>query len=494
MISILDAACDRHLFAPWFKNREHWAAWFAFLAALFAIEMTEEQASVYRACTGREALPTTAATEAWLAVGRRGGKSFVLAMLAVFIACFRDCRQFLAPGERGTIMVIARDRQQARIILRYIRALLRVPLLAQMIERETAEAFDLDNQITIEVHVASFRSTRGYSIVAALCDEIAFWPTDDAAEPDFEIINALRPGMAQFPNSLLLCASSPYARRGALWDAHRRHFGRDADPVLVWQAPTRVMNPTIPQALIDQAYERDPASASAEFGAEFRSDVESFINLEAVQACISRGTFERQPRTGLRYLAFTDPSGGSSDSFTLAIAHRENDSLILDCIREIKPPFSPEAAIAEFASTCRSYRISRIVGDRYAGEFPREQFRKHGISYDVSNKSKSDLYLDLLPLLNSRRAELLDNPRLAAQLIALERRTARSGRESIDHPPGAHDDLANAVAGVLASNLAVRSGLRMFTYPVVGSRPGCEIDPKTMRPIERERIRWLKVN
>ncbi|WPM83727.1 hypothetical protein ML401_38810 [Bradyrhizobium sp. 62B] len=159
MISILDAACDPHLFAPWFKNRKSWAAWFAFLATLFALDMTEEQASIYRACTGRGALPTTAAIEAWLAVGRRGGKSFVLAMLAVFIACFRDYRQFLAPGERGTIMVIARDRMQARIIVRYIRALLHVPLLAQMIERETAEAFDLDKQITIEVHVASFRST-----------------------------------------------------------------------------------------------------------------------------------------------------------------------------------------------------------------------------------------------------------------------------------------------------------------------------------------------
>ncbi|WPM83728.1 hypothetical protein ML401_38815 [Bradyrhizobium sp. 62B] len=254
------------------------------------------------------------------------------------------------------------------------------------------------------------------------------------------------------------------------------------------------MNPTIPQCLIDQAYERDPASASAEFGAEFRSDVESFINLEAVQACISRGTLERHPRSGLRYLAFTDPSGGSSDSFTLAVAHREDDSLILDCLREIRPPFSPEAAIAEFASTCRSYRISRIIGDRYAGEFPREQFRKQGIGYDVSNKSKSDLYLDLLPLLNSCRVELLDNPKLTTQLIALERRTARSGKESIDHPPGAHDDLANAVAGVLASNLVLRPRLRIFTYPVVGSTPGCELDPKTMRPIERERIRWRKVN
>ena len=131
-------------------------------------------------------------------------------------------------------MVIATDRKQARVIFRYICALLtRVPLLARMIERKTVEAFDLSNSVSIEVQTASYRSTRGYTIVAALCDEIAFWPTDNAAEPDYEIINALRPGMATIPGALLLCASSPYARRGALWDAHRRHHGKDGDPILV---------------------------------------------------------------------------------------------------------------------------------------------------------------------------------------------------------------------------------------------------------------------
>jgi hypothetical protein len=51
--------------------------------------------------------------------------------------------------------------------------------------------------------------------------------------------------------------------------------------------------------------------------------------------------------------------------------------------------------------------------------------------------------------LNSGRVELLDLPRLADQLTGLERRTARSGKDSIDHAPGTHDDIANAVAGSL---------------------------------------------
>jgi phage terminase large subunit-like protein len=96
------------------------------------------------ASTGRAKPPAEPPTEAWLVIGRRGGKSFILALIAVYLACFKSYRQHLAPGERATIMVIACDRLQARIVIRYVRALLtRVPMLARMIEREWAEGFDL---------------------------------------------------------------------------------------------------------------------------------------------------------------------------------------------------------------------------------------------------------------------------------------------------------------------------------------------------------------
>jgi hypothetical protein len=380
---------------------------------------------------------------------RRAGKSFILALCAVFLACFYEYRKFLAPGERGTVLIIATNSKQARVIFRYVRALLtNIPMLAKMIERETADAFDLSNSVTIEVHPASAKSTRGYAVVAALLDEVAFFPTDDSANPDYDILDAIRPGMATIPNAMLLCASSPYARRGALWDAFRRHYAKDDDPVLVWRAPTRAMNPAVSQQVIDQAAERDPASAAAEWLAEFRSDIESFINREAVEACISFGVRERTPMQSVRYYAFVDPSGGSADSMSLAIGHREDDIVVVDTLREIKPPFSPESVVGEFSALLKSYRVSKTTGDRYAGEWPREHFREHGITYEPAAKAKSDLYRDLLPAINSRKLDLLDDARLLTQLVGLERRTARGGRDSIDHAPGAHDDLANAVAGL----------------------------------------------
>ena len=250
-----------------------------------------------------------------------------------------------------------------------------------MIERESSDSFDLTNDITIEVNSASYKSVRGYTVVAALLDELAFWPSDDAAHPDYAIIQALRPGMATIPNAMMLCASSPYARKGALWDAHKRHFGKDG-PILVWQAATRDMNPIVPQRVIDEAMERDPGSAASEFGACFRSDVESFISLESVEQCVAPGVIERAPVPGITYMAAVDPSGGSADSMTLAVGHRDEDVVVLDALRELKPAFSPKDVVSEFAELLKSYRVRSISGDRYAGEWPKERFCDHGISYE----------------------------------------------------------------------------------------------------------------
>jgi hypothetical protein len=453
-ISLLQAIDDRNLFAPWFRDRSTWASWFVFLRALFGLPLASHELPLFRQCTGRDAPPTAVAKEGWLICGRRSGKSFMLALIAVFLGCFFNYRRYLQAGERGTIMIIACDRRQARTTFRYVQALLRaVPMLNKLVVRETAEAFDLNTGVTIEVAVANFRSVRGYTVLAALCDELAFWRSDDSANPDAEIISAIRPAMATIPNAMLLCASSPYAQRGALFDAFKRHYGKADDAVLVWKAPTRVMNPTVPQRVVDEAMARDPARYTAEYLAEFRADVETFVAREVVEACVVDGRFELPRLDGIRYFAFTDPSGGSSDSMTLAIAHLQGDRVVLDALRERRPPFSPDDAVKEFAAALKSYGVSTVIGDRYAAEWPRERFKVHGIEYRVADKTKSDLYRDLLPVLNSGRLELLDHSRLVGQLCSLERRTARGGKDSIDHPPGSFDDVANSMAGV--SNVAL---------------------------------------
>src|SRR5437660_134718 len=109
-MNLLQSCDDEQLFRPWFRDRATWEAWFAFIAALFALEMTREQLYAYRQHTGRTAPPASTLTEAWLVCGRRAGKSFILALIAVYLACFRDYRPFLTPGERATVLIIATDR------------------------------------------------------------------------------------------------------------------------------------------------------------------------------------------------------------------------------------------------------------------------------------------------------------------------------------------------------------------------------------------------
>ncbi len=386
-------------------------------------------------------------------MGRRGGKSRVAALLAVFLAAFRDYAGVLGPGERGVVMLIAADRKQARVVMGYIKALLDLPLLSDLVVKRRRESIDLRNRVTIEVHTASYRTVRGYTVVAAILDELAFWPTDDSAEPDVEILQALRPSMATVPGALLLGISSPYARRGVLWKAYREHYAQDSS-VLVWQADSRAMNPTLDAKVVEAAYESDPAAAAAEYGAEFRTDGESYLSREAIDAVVEPGSYELPCLTGVGYFGFTDPSGGSKDSYTLAIAHREDDVAVLDVVRETRPPFSPDQVTREYAELLKGYHLHTVQGDRYAGEWPREKFREHGVEYRVADKTKSDLYRAFLPSVNSGRVQLLDHKVLRAQLEGLERRTARGGKDSIDHAANDRDDVANAAAGALVGVLA----------------------------------------
>jgi hypothetical protein len=442
---------DPNLFGRHFRGAT-WRAWRVFLAALFAEAVGPDDLDIYRAHTGRTAWPTAPFREAAVIVGRRGGKSRTLALIAVYLACFRDYGPHLAAGEVATIGVLAVDKGQARAIFRFVLGLLKaVPMLEPLIVRRDSETIELSNRVHIEIATASFRSTRGYSYAAVLADEVAFWRSDETSlNPDVEILRALRPGLASIPGAMLLMASSPYAKRGELYNAYRRHFGKDDGRVLVWKASTQEMNPSIDKAVIEEAYESDPESARAEYGGEFRDDLADFVSRETVDAVTMWDRSELPPEPGVTYSAFVDPSGGVSDSLTLAIGHLGRNAVcVLDSLLECRPPFDPEQVVAQCATLLRRYGVATITGDRYAGEWPRARFAEHGIEFEQSARPKSDLYSDLLPLLNARRIELLDHPRLSGQLAGLERRTARSGRDSIDHAPGGHDDLANAVAGVL---------------------------------------------
>ncbi len=458
-ITIIDTLADKNLFQPWFAGPS-WHPWRTILKAAFGLPMSDGERAFFRTIAEREP-PSQQVRELWVIAGRRAGKDSVASLIAAHAAALFDQRDRLRRGERALVMCLACDRDQAKIVLGYTRSYFDdIPMFGKLVSRRVANGFELSNGVDVVVATNSFRSTRGRTVLLAIFDEAAFWRDELSATPDEETYQAIKPGMATLPGSLLVGISTPYRRSGLLYKKWKQHYGQDVDDVLVVRAPSIVLNPTLDQIVIDKALEEDRAAASAEWLAQWRSDIENFISHEVVEGAVVSGRHELPPVAGVRYAAFTDPSGGSADSMTLAIAHAEKDGrVILDAVRERKPPFSPDGVVEEFADLLDSYGCRRVHGDRYAGEWPRERFRVHGITYDQSEKSKSDLYLESLPLLNSGRVELLDLPRLISQLCGLERRTARSGKDSIDHAPGGHDDLANAVAGAVTNALTAKKPL-----------------------------------
>lgn len=473
-MNLIDAMEDPALFGRFFKPQpdgtDTWARWKALGACLMGVAVPDEMQEVVRHHTGRTDLPVIGKpfTEAALICGRRSGKSRMLATTAVHLAICRDYALYLAPGELATIAIIASDRRQARTIFRYVDALLReTPMLKPLIVESTAETITLSNRVQIEIATNNFRVTRGYTFAAVLLDEVAFFRDADSGSvnPDEELYRALRPGMLTIPGAVLLSASSPYRKKGILWNLHKRHFGVDGSRVLVWQASSSEMNSTLEAGLIAEAYDDDPAAASAEYGGLFREDLADFVDRQALENCVMRGVQEIPPVAGVRYKAFCDMSGGGADSMCLAVSHLENGVGILDLCREIRGPASPEGAVAEFSELLRSYNLRHVTGDKYAGLWPSERFHAHGIMYEPSTLSKSEIYQNLLPLLLSGgKVTLLDQKTLITQFANLERRTARGGRDSIDHPSGAgqHDDCSNATAGALLSIAGKPSNAEMW--------------------------------
>jgi hypothetical protein len=433
--------------------------WRILLIAAMGEALTDAERVIFKKFTGREREPLQRVSELAIVGGRRGGKSRALATFAAYVGGLCDWRDVLVPGEVGVLLVLAQSQHIAKQILNYTEADFDAsPILSQLVTNRTADAIELKHNIRIEVRPASMKKLRGPSYVAVLLDEISFFFTEKTlANPDTEIIAACSPGLLT-THGMMVMASSPYARKGVLWTTYQKHFGPNgAASVLVAHGTTRDFNPTIPQAEIDRLVEKDPIRNRAEYLAEFRSDLQTFVSSEIVEACIAHGIHERAPERGVTYWGFCDPSGGSSDSFTMCVGHMPyaQETIVVDCLREARPPFSPEAVVKEYSDLFKSYGISTIFGDRYAGIWPTEVFAKQGIRYEQNAAPKSDLYIGLLPLINSCRIELLDNRRCIAQLCNLERRTARGGRDSIDHPQGhgQHDDLINAVAGLVGISI-----------------------------------------
>jgi hypothetical protein len=421
------------------------------LKAAYALPMSDSEIEFFRTVADRDP-PKKRVRELWIIAGRRAGKDSVASVIAAHSAALFADGHRLRPGERAMVMCLAVDRDQARVILNYTRAFFSdIPSLSAMVQRETASGFELSNNVDVSVLTSNYRAVRGRPVLCAILDEVAFLRDETSATPDIELFKALEPATATLSSSMIIGISTPYKKSGLLYERFKRFYGRDDDNVLVIRAPTRVLNPTVPQELIDRALEEDPAAARAEYGAEFRDDIGGWADFALIEQAVDRGLTVRPPATHRRvsYTSFCDPSGGARDSFTAAIAHEENGIAVLDCVLEVRAPFNPTSATQQITDLLKTYGIRSTKGDKYAAQWVVDAFAAYGIAYEHSERDRSSIYMDSLPLFTSGRVRLLDNKRLVNQFASLERRTSSIGKDRVDHGPGGSDDVCNAAAGAL---------------------------------------------
>jgi hypothetical protein len=478
-ITLTQALTQPELFGKVFAAPSFWT-WKVVAKLIDGKPLTEpRELALYRECTGRTTLPSRSDQRRLrrfiFLVGRRGGKDRFWSAVAVWRAALcTDWRKHLSAGEQAVVILLGRDKKQAGILRRYCRGLLQMPLLAQEVARETGDFIEFRNGAVLEIASNDAALVRGRSAIGVFGSEASFWKVDDrASSSDEEVVGAAEPSMAMCPDGgLLVLWSSVHRRRGYMFRKFRDLHANDEAEDLCWFAPSRVMNPALRQSVIDDALAEDGSRARAEYLNHWREDVADFLPHDVIEACTDYGVYERPPVTGVRYFAYCDAAGGTGrDSFTLCIAHRAPDgSLIIDATRERKPRFVPSQVVSEFAPLLATYRITQVRGDQYAFGFHLSEWRNHNITLMPPQRSTSENYLYCLPALLANRVRLVDNKTLRNQLGALERRVGSGDKETVDHPQhaSAHDDLAAAVCGAIATVLsASRTEIKFAPPPFI---------------------------
>jgi hypothetical protein len=462
-ITIEEAMSNPALFGSILGGPTWQHRWLAVLKAAYGEDLTASQLESFCEVAGGRKPPQHRVSELCCCIGRGGGKTATAAFLAAHAAMsFNPATARLIPGENVFVLTLAVDKEQAAICFNMCKGFFEtIPTLMAMVKHVGSDSITLRNRVTIKITTNDYKSVRGRGVLVCIMDECAFWATAEntssgapASNPDIEVYAAISPGLARVKNSMLIMISSVYRRQGMLFDSWLRNYGKNNDDTLCVLGTTTQFNPLFSQKIIDRELLIDRPRAAAEYNSVFRDDNENnLIDRAAVESCLDRGIFERPPMRGVTYFAFGDVATGAKlnqDSMTLAIAHMENECVVIDCLREAIPPFGFEGVCKEFAQLCSSYNVSVIQCDKFGAGMFAEQLAKWGVRADYEKtKPKAELYFVMITKINSRLVRLLDHDTAFKQIMGLVRRNHAGGRGQIDSVVGAHDDVSNSIAGAI---------------------------------------------
>lgn len=412
----------------------------------------------------RHAYTPQAYREAWLIVGRRGGKTdrFASTIVAYEALCGGH-EAFVRAGQPAICFQIAQDLRMARYSLHFIRATLESsPIGRKSIKQITADKIELKNGVHIFCVPPTTKSVRGFASPVAVLDEVGMWYQEsDSANPDYEIYRALTPGQIQFPNRRIVGISTPWNKAGMLWQNYeagtngarlRSEALRDEfRGVFVGHGTTAAMgNPMVTREYLQTERARDVRAFARECLAEFQDSISGFLPTALVDKAVTKGILERPRASRFTYVGAIDPAF-KSDAFGCAIAHKDdNGVVVIDAVRRFvgrsDAPLNPAAVLQELKPLFDAYGVTFVYSDQYHLESLGQLARERGIEIigvPFTAKNKAQLYGNLQQLFHQGRIQLVDDYELKKELKTLERTLTDGGNVHIAAPAGFHDDMAS---------------------------------------------------
>lgn len=423
-----------------------------------------------------------------LIVGRRGGKTTLAAIVAIYSTLKINWRPYLTKTPVATVLVLSHSVDLSEEILDILKQLVEgsqvLNLLRNLKKKNTTKIFHLKvpflkdgdkveySNVRVKVGAASKKTTRGSAVCTLLCDEVAFWNlAEESAEPDHEILRAARMSLLQFrEHGTIIKMSSPGIKQGVLYDEWQKREDLKND-YIQFKAPSWVWNTILGVNEFKAEHRLDPEGFDTELRANFVDSISNFILPEFVDMCITRGvTFNPPSDDGKTIYSAAIDAAFKGDRFGFSIVGYNEKRVTMYALKywegSKKAPVQVHEVASYIRTVCRQYGLNEVVSDQYSFQPMRELFLQYGINLVENTFTlpyKRKIYFGLKRLIHNQQIDLLDIPLLAKEIKELVVEQTASGQIRIGHPQGGSDDLSDATA-VAVHRVMEKAGVVQVTY------------------------------
>lgn len=429
------------------------------LKAFYGLGITDDELPLYTALTTNDEAfePYVEKREACWSLGARSGKSFLSSIIALYESTRQRWRQYVNPGEANYTVIIGTRMQQAQdIIGRNCARMIADSRIRHLVEESWATVLRLTNGAVISSYPASSTAARGLAISTLIFDEVAHFMSGDSPKADHLIYDSLLPRTAQFPGAKILMISTPASQSGLFWDIFDEGF--QVSGRLTCQAPTKLVNLTIPLEFIEREHLRDPDNAARELDAEFAMQVDAYLGSDKIAEALILPA-DNLPDPRFIYSMGVDQSGlAGKDKFAVAVSHRDGTTVVVDVLRSWQTS-SGKTIMGEISQIAKDYHIHQVLVDRYASGWVAEAFNDIGLEVEYRPQLPV-VYANFKSLLLAGRLELPNTKDLRDGLIKTQAYFGRNNSMSIAHPrdSSGHGDAADAVATSVFASSSKPSG------------------------------------